>query len=157
MIRTKLVDRKGFYEIWYGPKKSRAVVNWIVGVPLLFTILICAAIAIPPYIKYNKRSRTAEAMKHVEAIHQALMDWKADSEAERENGKIFSNTYLHEESWLSNGGEHYTYSFTETMREDGQWIPEVTATARNNAAIYGEVIVSMPSGESTVSKVSHSY
>ena len=150
-------------------KKDGSSIRWVGGVVVVL-LLMQAAISIPPYIKYTKRSRTSEAMKHVKRVHEALADWYAaphlgdgvflsattDDDA-APGTHTFSDHFPEEAGWLNNGNEHYTYSFTETMREDGQSIPEVIATAKNNAAVYAEVIVSMASGESTVFKVSHSY
>src|SRR6185295_8757317 len=38
---------------------------------------ILAAVAIPEYIKYVKRTRTAEAVTHVQQAYNALADWYA--------------------------------------------------------------------------------
>jgi prepilin-type N-terminal cleavage/methylation domain-containing protein len=38
---------------------------------------ILAAIAIPQYVKYVKRTRTAEAVTHVQQAYNALADWYA--------------------------------------------------------------------------------
>ena len=127
-----------------------------------------AALAVPQYIKREKRLRTVEALSHVKLIHSALAEWQVNpSLGDRtlptdvtvigKDGKTFSKHFPHEADMLSAGGKYYLYSFKQTVDEEGQLLPIVTAKAREGWMIYGDVVVSLPSGESMVSKVSDSY
>ena len=150
----------GTVKIWRSPEKKTSPLN--VSSPIsilviLFIIGILAANGVPGYISYTKRSRTAQGLDNVVAIHQALVEWQGDPTTKRKDGRTFSEIFIAEGDWLANGDKQYSYSFGQTMGEDGKMVPLVTATARNSQAIFGEILVSLPSGESTVSKVSDSH
>ena len=93
----------------------------------------------------------------MEAIHSALVEWQADPATKRKDGKTFSQVFIAEAGWFVDGDKHYSYSSGQTMSEGEEVIPLVTATARNQDAIFGEILESLPSGESTVRKVSDRY
>ena len=118
---------------------------------------LLAAIAIPQMADYLKRSHTSDAMDHVKSIHQALVEWQGDSEladgafpvmgdAMEEQEEAFSEAFSEEWNWLTNGGEHYDYSFKVEAGEDGRKTPKVTATAKNADGVYAETVVSLPNG-----------
>ena len=133
---------------------------------------ILAAIAIPQYVKYVKRSRTAEALNHVQQAYNALADWYANPDLGNGNflvattdtgtgGKTFSNHFPAEGVWLTTGSgggdKYYTYAFQSTTGAGGGTVPLVTATARTSDAVFGMVVKTRGGGDSTVTAVSSTY
>ena len=134
---------------------------------------ILAAIAIPQYVKYVKRSRTAEALTHVQMAYNALADWYASPDmgngtplqnmadlngALGKGGKHFSDHFPIEYLWLTSGDKNYTYGFGTTMGLGGAGlVPLATASARNSEAVFGMSIKSSAGGDSTVVSISSTY
>jgi prepilin-type N-terminal cleavage/methylation domain-containing protein len=133
---------------------------------------ILAAIAIPQYVKYVKRSRTAEALNHVQGAYNALADWYANPDLGNgkfltaitdtgTGGKKFSDHFPAEAIWLTSGGsggdKYYTYVFASTTGAGGGTVPLVTGTARSSDAVFGYVVKSRGGGDSTVITVSPAY
>ena len=140
-------------------------------VELLITIAIIsilAAIAIPQYIKYVKRTRTSEAIQHTKSIYNALLEWyshpslgdgtflKATTDLGRSGEVPFSTHFPSETAWIDSGDKYYTWIFTSTNVGEGL-IPRATGTARNAETVFGEVIITGRGGEAQVSRVSASY
>ena len=154
MLKT-LQSKKGFTLI------ELMIVVAIIG--------ILAAIAIPQYIKYVKRSRTSEAQDHVKMMYHAMADWyanpdlgngtfAADSAAlARTGGLGFSSHFPQEAEWWSSGDMNYTYTAVSITGAGGGVIPYVEATANNMNAVFGGVVMSLAGGESTVSSVAAGY
>jgi prepilin-type N-terminal cleavage/methylation domain-containing protein len=130
---------------------------------------ILAAIAIPQYIKYVKRSRTSEALAHVKNLYDSLVDWHsnpslgngtfASSSAALGNtgGLTYSNHFPQEADWWKNGDLNYSYSVTSYSSVGGGLIPKIRGQARNPDAVFGEVVISNEHGEGTISVVSATY
>ena len=132
---------------------------------------ILAAIAIPQYVKYVKRSRTAEALNHVQQAYNALADWYANPDLGNgrsitnaltdvgTGGKTFSNHFPAEQAWLVSGGgdKYYTYTFGSTTGAGGGSVPKVTASARSSDAVFGMSVKSRGGGDSTVISISPTY
>lgn len=121
---------------------------------------ILAAIAIPQYIKYIKRSRTSNAVDHSRMICNAIMDWtSAPNMADGDlvtyvlppyttvgKDKVpfyavppLQSHFPSEGNWLTNGDQYYTYTISLVTPSD----PIITATARNgagDAAVYGALV-----------------
>ena len=143
-------------------------VNFLV---IVLAIGIVAAIAVPYYIKHAKRARTAEAVQHVESIHRVLAEWQAnpnlgdgtlpsDITVMGKDGKTFLQHFPHETKRLSSGSKFYLYSFEQAVNEEGRLVPKVTVTARGGTGdsyVFGVILVSLPSGDAEVSKVSDSH
>ncbi len=134
---------------------------------------ILAAIAVPQYVKYVKRSRTAEALNHVQQAYNALADWYASPDmgngtaiqnmtdlnnAAGNGGKHFSDHFPTEYLWLTSGDKNYTYGFGTTAGSSGSGVvPLATASARNSEAVFGVSIKSRAGGDSTVVSISSTY
>ncbi|HLB95089.1 MAG TPA: prepilin-type N-terminal cleavage/methylation domain-containing protein [Nitrospiria bacterium] len=155
MLKT-LQSKKGFTLI------ELMIVVAIIG--------ILAAIAIPQYIKYVKRSRTSEALSHAQSAYNALADWyvnpdlgngtfldAAFANVARTGGATFETHFPQEYAWLSSGDLGYTYAFDSATGAGGGIVPLVTGSARNADAVFGEIIISLAGGESTISRVSATY
>jgi len=132
---------------------------------------ILAAIAIPQYVKYVKRSRTAEALNHVQQAYNALADWYANPDLGNgrpianaltdtgTGGKTFQNHFPAEQAWLVTGGgdKYYTYTFAATTGAGGGSVPVVRASARSSDAVFGMVVKSRGGGDSTTVSISSTY
>ena len=131
---------------------------------------ILAAIAIPQYAKYVKRARTSEALQHVNMIYMALADWYANpdlgdgaflsSVQDDDNvggNRTFANHFPAEAAWITSGDKNYEYAFAATVGSSGGFEPVVTASARNDQAVFGTVIKNRAGGRSTVISVSATY
>ena len=131
---------------------------------------ILAAIAIPQYIKYVKRSRTSESLDHVKMMCNALADWYSNPDLgdgtflnavgdddSAPGSHNFTNHFPAESTWITAGDKAYTYTFQSTTGTGGGTVPLVTASARNNDAVFGITVVSLSGCESTLSAVSSSY
>jgi type IV pilus assembly protein PilA len=130
---------------------------------------ILAAIAIPQYIKYIKRTRTTEGLMHVKHLYDSLVDWYSNPDLgngsfasgqaalAHTGGKGFSSHFPQEASWWGVGDVNYTYVITSTRGHGGGIVPKVQAIANNAEAVFGQIIVSTEDGEGTISRVSPSY
>jgi prepilin-type N-terminal cleavage/methylation domain-containing protein len=134
---------------------------------------ILAAIAIPQYVKYVKRTRTAEAVIHVQQAYNALADWYAHPDLGNgkaiqnltdmnsttgAGGKHFADHFPTEYLWLTIGDKNYAYSFGTTVGANGTGVaPLVAASARYSDAVFGLTVKSRTGGESTVIGVSSTY
>jgi len=128
---------------------------------------ILAAIAIPQYIKYIKRSRTSNATDHVRMICNAVMDWSsgpnmADGDLTTypplpvttvgKDGKAFQDHFPSEAGWLAavaatsaGADQYYTYTIDTAGGALGGTAsnPAVGGTAWNGAgdtAVYGATV-----------------
>src|SRR5262249_51535003 len=132
-----------------------------------------AGIAIPQYVKYVKRTRTAEGLIHVSQAYNALADWFSSPDmgnginlspstldsAMGTGGKKFQDHFPTEHEWLRTrgGDKYYTYTFGMTIGPSGGAFPLVTAYGRNSDAVFGMSIKSKAGGESSVVSVSNHY
>jgi type IV pilus assembly protein PilA len=135
---------------------------------------ILAAIAIPQYIKYIKRSRTANGLDHTRMICNAVMDWSsspnmADGDlatyvippyttAGKDGIPFYAvppaqSHFPSEGDWLTNGDQYYTFTVNLTNPSD----PVVTATSKNgpnDPALYGDVVQAGGVGVTTATVLS---
>ena len=139
-------------------KPFRSWTRMIAPIIFIGIIGLLAAMAIPQKTRYLHRSYTSNAKDHVQSIHQALVKWQGDSElgdgafpvmgdAMGEEEKAFSEAFPEEWNWLTNGDQHYDYSFKIEAGEDGRKTPKVTATAKNANEVYAETVFSLQDGK----------
>jgi len=156
-------------------KKSRNPKGFtLIEIMIVVAIIgILSAVAIPQYVKYVKRTRTAEAVIHVQQAYNALADWYAHPDmgnglaiqnntdlnnATGAGGKHFIDHFPTEYLWLTTGDKNYAYSFSTTAGANGTGVsPLVTASARHSDAVFGLTVKSRTGGESTVVIVSSTY
>ncbi len=154
MFKT-LTNKKGFTLI------ELMIVVAIIG--------ILAAIAIPQYIKYIKRSRTSNGVDHSRMICMAITDWySAPNMADGDlvtyppgpgnAGKDAKNFDLHfpsEAVWMTaaSGDQYYTFTWNVATPSN----PIVTGTAKNADQVYGSSVqaggtsVVLPAAEADLS------
>jgi hypothetical protein len=124
---------------------------------------LIALILYAVYLMNQNKVRTAEAMKRVEAIHQSITRWQGEASGRAAHGGgtpipdvtgDLAPAHPEEAEWLLEGDVYYKYEFSGLRYEAGKVYPLVSATARDPASVFGEVIISRGDGSATIGRVS---
>jgi prepilin-type N-terminal cleavage/methylation domain-containing protein len=125
---------------------------------------VLAAIALPQYLKYIKRTRTANGVDHARMICVAANDWNsapdmADGDmvaypptpgVAGKSGVLFEEHFATEAIWL--GGSDGYYAYAVDVNDPSDII--VAAVAVNADAIYGEIVQAGGTGLNSAAELS---
>ncbi|MBI3611453.1 MAG: hypothetical protein HY204_12240 [Nitrospirae bacterium] len=137
------------------PARSRAPL-WVSGL-VLFIMFMYVSSAVPPYIKYKKRSRTADASTHAQMICKTVASWiSAQGKTEGSpsfppdpyqvghDGKPFRERHPSESGWMVDGDRYYRYSiFNDGSFGSGPQNPVVVAESKegpDDSRVYGAIV-----------------